>query len=220
MRRLAWLPLLVLPILLLSCDGGGILDTPTASAGVSAEGGPSVGTYTLNVAGPHVGTFPCSPTLTNPATGEALSSLQKPFVNLDYSHEFPSIYVAGPGGPRVCLEVTVADGAKFKPDKGTVIFQYCDVKGRSSAPRPSYYCETGEADWETYKKVPLVGGAAAHFTRDPIECGTATCQAYGYRVVYRAQGSGVKSYTFQPIDIFGNCSSTTSTGNAPTICPP
>lgn len=98
-----------------------------------------------------------------------------------------------------CIEVTVTDG--FAVTQGTVFFQVCELRGGGIAALESLICETGEGDqlgnWRTYNKVPVDNqGVAVSGGFSPL-----TGRPDGYRVLYKAQGSGLQNIEGEGFDI-------------------
>lgn len=177
MRRLARLPLLSLPILLLSCDSGDIVEPLTPRAEI-VQAAPSPSGFLLQ-------TTCLSPLPTGNNCDSGYKSFTIP----------PSVWMSFVTGNNWNLFVKVqVKRTEFPFDlatSGVVKVQQCLSGGSIQA--PASYCTTKGLDgrWKT-----VSGWRALELTTaDGVTLGFGgqTPRSWGYRLIYRGRGSGFKN---------------------------
>lgn len=181
MKRLLLLPLLALPLLILSCDSptgdveATLLEPPTISADVTIASSPDEGIFGTQVL--------------------------YPFSQCDNDANLVGGYWMVPTPQDYCIRVSVELGGE-PVTGGTVVFQYCDLAGRGTAPKPANDCDNKDgAQWKNHRRVPVNSSGWA-------QAPAAWIQAYnnapaGYRWRYVGQGSGVQNSSWETLDVTG-----------------
>jgi hypothetical protein len=97
-------------------------------------------------------------------------------------------------GQYLVLRAYVTDAAGQPAPRGSVIFEYCSVKG---APAPALSCESGSGSWKHHMGVQVdASGYSPHVGWGAC----STPRSIGFRFRYSSQGSGVASGSSTPKD--------------------
>jgi WD40-like Beta Propeller Repeat len=105
-----------------------------------------------------------------------------------------------PFGSPVILHAHIEDSTNNAANRGSVVFQYCSLKGRPPNDidrvdeAPLEECEAGNANWALLANVPVDEFGNAEW----VFCCPMITPTIGFRFTYQPQGSGIAKHTIDP----------------------
>jgi len=169
------LALLAVPFLALACtdaEQATLLEPPAISADVTIEAQPQVGSFDVAVSSPG-----------NCGTAAASGSLGSGF------------FILAATSPVYCIDLLTSLGGVHIG--GSVTFQYCRSSSGARPPVGKAACAAKLGRYVTFTKVSNTTGTTRAITDNMFQ----NSGTYGWRIIYRGQGSGVKNRTVGPFDV-------------------